>query len=126
VRSGGTGIKSMPYPPPFFPFRGSGALRRHPLNPTAGRGQLPAFVRSDNRDRSYSAREANMSKISLPCALGVSSHGSARERDPIPPLSQNRHDVSQIRSTAADPSQISNCQNIPRLQVVQSFLPPGP
>lgn len=33
----------------------------------------PALVRSDNRERSYSARDGNMSKISFPCALVVSS-----------------------------------------------------
>ena len=57
---------------------------RSPRRPRDFAAAKPAFVRSDNRDRSYSAKEANMSKMSFPWALVVSSHGSARERNPIP------------------------------------------
>lgn len=43
--------------------------------------------------------------------------------EPYPPLSQHRHDVSQVRGTTAQPCQIRNCQNIAWLEVVQACLP---
>lgn len=69
------------------------------------RRSSPAFVLAGNRERSYSAREANMSKMSSPCALAVSSHGSARERNPIsrwPSRSQCQPDLSAGESQAEE------------------------
>lgn len=57
---------------------------RPPSRPRDFAAAKPALVRSDNLDRSYSAREANMSNMSFPWALVVSSHGSASDRNPTP------------------------------------------
>jgi hypothetical protein len=62
--------------------------------PPSRPGLSPALIRSDSLDRSYSARDANMSKINLPCVSAM------------------------VYSTAAQPGQIRNCQHIAWLQVV--------
>jgi hypothetical protein len=67
-----------------------------------------------------------MSKMSLQCVLVVSSHGSAREQNPIPPLPQHRNNVRQVRRTATQSGEVSNHQDVTRLQIIQTFLPPRP
>lgn len=65
-------------------------------------------------------------KMRLPCALVVSSHGSARDRNPVPRLPQHRHYVRQIRRTPAQPGEVGDHPDIAWLQIVQALHPPRP
>jgi hypothetical protein len=65
-----------------------------------------------------------LGKLSM-CAGGTQPRFSERA-EPNPPLPQHRHDVSHISGTSVRSGQISNCQHVPGLQVIQAFLPSCP
>jgi hypothetical protein len=96
-----------------------------PSRPRAFAAARPAFVRRQLGSFVLGKRCEHV-EDELSVRAGGIQPGSSDVSEPYPPLSHYGHDVSQVSGTAAQPGQISYCQNISRLQVVQAFLPSCP
>jgi len=91
---------------------GKNARGRPPNRSDASAAAMRPLCPFRQRERSYSANEATISKMSFQCAGGVEPRFSAGT-DPYPPRSRYAHDAGQDSSIADQSGQIGKVRTSP-------------